>query len=90
MPIWRQIYNTISRISPPDLMTVMNYGYAVLSDSGVYLDKYKHDPLVLQLQMYDYLVTMVGGIKDMKGKTLVEVGSGRGGAFKYMVEEFKP
>ena len=40
--------------------------------------------------MYDHAITEVGSIKDMKGKTLLEIGCGRAGCFNYVVTEFKP
>lgn len=33
---------------------------------------------------------MAGSVKDMKGKTYLEVGCGRGACFKYVLDEFKP
>ena len=68
----------------------MNYGYALLSQDGVYLDEYNQNSSVLQYQLYDHAIMMNGTFKDMKGKTLLEIGCGRGGCFKFMLQEFKP
>ena len=71
-------------------MTALNYGYALLSDSGTYLEKYKDDMHVLQYQMYDYCLNVVGGQKTLRGKTFIEIGCGRGGCFRYIVDEYEP
>jgi cyclopropane fatty-acyl-phospholipid synthase-like methyltransferase len=33
---------------------------------------------------------MVSQIKDMKGKTLMEIGSGKGECFKHVIEDYGP
>ena len=40
--------------------------------------------------MYDHTISLCGKDKNLKGKTLVEVCCGRGGCFKFMVDEYKP
>ena len=62
----------------------------MLSDSGKYLDKYSEDKFVYQYQLYDFLISMVGGVKNMRGKVLIEVGCGRGGCFRFVASEYKP
>ena len=41
---WRFIYNHLTSIVLPDDMSVINYGYAAISEDGKYLDKYKENP----------------------------------------------
>jgi hypothetical protein len=80
--LWRLVYDTISSKAKPEHLLVMNYGYASLeSHDGVYLEKYRNDEVVYQYQLYDYLVSKMGSLKTLQGKTMIEVGCGRGGAF---------
>lgn len=71
-------------------VTALNYGYALLSDNGIFLEKYKDDFQVYSYQLYDYALSIVGGVKSLQGKDLVEVGCGRGGCFRYVIDEYKP
>jgi SAM-dependent methyltransferase len=88
--IWERTYNfTFKGQSNPELVS-FNYGYALLGDNGIYLEKYKEQINVYQLQLYDYVIHMVGGVRDMQGKVMVEVSCGRGGGFRYLVDEYKP
>lgn len=45
---------------------------------------------MLQYQMYDYLLNVIGAQKTLRGKTFIEVGCGRGGCFRYIVNEYEP
>ena len=69
-------------------MTSLNYGFALLGNSGIFLKKYKEDPQLLQYQLYDFALGAIGNLTTLKGKTLVEVGCGRGGCFRYIVNEY--
>ena len=88
--IWKNFYNLAFRGQKNPEITVLNYGYALLSDSGIYLEKFKDNINVLQYQMYDYLLSVIGGQKSLRGKTFIEVGCGRGGCFRYIVDEYDP
>ena len=44
-----------------------NYGYALLTEDGVFLDHLKQSPRVFELQLCDYALEMVGGVKEMQG-----------------------
>jgi len=88
--IWKTFYNLAFRAQKNPDITALNYGYALLSDSGIYLEKFKDNINVLQYQMYDYLLNVIGGQKTLRGKTFIEVGCGRGGCFRYIVDEYEP
>ena len=87
---WERAYNFMFKGQTNGDIVALNYGYALLSDTGKYLDKYSGDKFVYQYQLYDFLINMVGGIKNMKGKVLIEVGCGRGGCFRFVTTEYKP
>ena len=57
---------------------------------GIFLESQKDSSEVLQIQLYHHAVIMNAGIHDLKGKTLVDVSSGRGGGLNYLVNELKP
>ncbi len=89
--VWSFAYNKFFPANSYSFINTLNYGYAPLEGSGIYLEKYKDDIFdVYQFQMYDNGLSRVGGIKSLKGKTLVEVGCGRGGSFRYIVNEYQP
>lgn len=70
----------------------MNYGYAQLSDDGIYLkdESLKENPWVHSIQLYDFSVVSVAGIKEQKNLSLLEVGSGRGGGLFYLQQQMNP
>ena len=51
---WKYFYNYLTRYLAPEELTVMNYGYATLSEDGKYLKKYMKDDNIYQYQLYDY------------------------------------
>jgi ubiquinone/menaquinone biosynthesis C-methylase UbiE len=66
--------------------TFMNYGYADL-DGEAKLVLHKNDELDrYYIQLYHH----VAGITDLKGKDVLEVGSGRGGGCYYIARYLKP
>ncbi len=81
------MYNWLFRHNSNTDLQVLNYGYAILNDDGVYLDNLKTDPVVLQYQLYDMAVLSIGGVNDLTYKTFIEVGCGRGGCFMYLVDK---
>jgi hypothetical protein len=64
----------------------MNYGYAALNDDGIYLKDHIHHPWVLSMQLYHHAVLSIANIKSLKDKTLLEVGSGRGGGLNFLMK----
>ena len=65
----------------------MNYGYALLSSDGKYINKLKKEDEFerFPLQMYHYIATGLGNFKDLKEKTVLDIGCGRGGGLEYIV-----
>jgi hypothetical protein len=64
----------------------MNYGFAVLNSQGHTI---KHLDSELEeerfcIQLYHYIATRINGVKSLKGSTVLEVGSGRGGGLNYI------
>jgi ubiquinone/menaquinone biosynthesis C-methylase UbiE len=81
----RITYEILAKKIPAADWAFMNYGYV----------PHAHEPAftlpenTLQqypLQMYHYLASKI----DLKGKTVLEVGSGRGGGARYIAGHFKP
>lgn len=86
-PVIRRWYDQMSRIDRDAEMTLMNYGWAVLDDS--------HSPLSLQsedeanrysIQLYH----QVAGAVDLRGRDVLEIGSGRGGGASYIARYLMP
>ena len=85
---WKYLYETFIRQNDYKKIDSINYGYAILSEEGIYLENYRQSQQVLNYQLYDYAILMNASIKDMRGKTLLEVSCGRGGGLKYIIDEF--
>eukprot|EP00343_Euplotes_focardii_P005213 CAMPEP_0205813702 /NCGR_PEP_ID=MMETSP0205-20121125/18434_1 /ASSEMBLY_ACC=CAM_ASM_000278 /TAXON_ID=36767 /ORGANISM="Euplotes focardii, Strain TN1" /LENGTH=253 /DNA_ID=CAMNT_0053096201 /DNA_START=191 /DNA_END=949 /DNA_ORIENTATION=- len=71
----------------------MNYGYALLTDDGHMIDDYlteeqdKHE--CFSLQLYYFITGTNKAFKSLEGKTIVEIGSGRGGGISFLTRLFK-
>lgn len=71
----------------------MNYGYALLNEDGKILDDLTEEVEINEmycLQLYYYISATKGNVKSMKGKTLLEVGSGRGGGLTFLTKRLQP
>ena len=66
----------------------MNYGYGSNNDSGIFMDTKSGE--IFGLQLYNFIVMQNSDISTMDGKTLVEIGCGRGGGLNYIVNELNP
>jgi len=62
----------------------MNVGYADVSQDGIFITDQESHSEIYHIQLYHYLVVSLGGIKNMKGKVLLETGCGKGGGIKYL------
>ncbi|KAM3131077.1 hypothetical protein pb186bvf_016775 [Paramecium bursaria] len=94
--LWQKLYDNLATLYPQDKQecfqifrwTSMNYGFALLTDKGVFLnnlsDKQQEEQYCLQL--YNKLLEKPG---NFKGKKLLEVGSGRGGGLHYYKENLQ-
>jgi len=72
----------------------MNYGYASLTDNGrtidILLTEVSDKKEVYSLQLYYFVTAMSKAFASLENKTLVEVGSGRGGGISFITRVFKP
>mmetsp|Transcript_33078 Transcript_33078/g.24347 ORF Transcript_33078/g.24347 Transcript_33078/m.24347 type:complete len:99 (+) Transcript_33078:268-564(+) len=73
-----------------DLVAYMNYGYAPLEGEHVFLKDHCHQPWVYAMQMYHFAVVRFAGIEDLKDKTILELGCGRGRGLLHLVLHLKP
>ena len=69
----------------------MNYGYASLSEKdGIFLKEEKANPWVHSVQLYHHCVISLSQISSLKDKTMLEVGSGRGGGLMHVFKTLNP
>mmetsp|Transcript_39505 Transcript_39505/g.45366 ORF Transcript_39505/g.45366 Transcript_39505/m.45366 type:complete len:348 (-) Transcript_39505:15-1058(-) len=92
--LWQGFYEFMSwYCQDPDWVT-MNYGYALLTDDGKMIDELLKEESdkreTFSLQLYYFITGTNKAFKSLEGKTLVEVGSGRGGGISFLSRVFKP
>ena len=75
-------YDLLSAVDKRAEFTFLNYGYAALDDPPLPVDT--ESPY--QARMYQHLASSV----DWAGKTVLEVGCGRGGGAHYLAQTFHP
>jgi ubiquinone/menaquinone biosynthesis C-methylase UbiE len=92
IPVFRKIsrklmYETMSLVLKQDHWVFMNYGFAPLngSDSKPVLDS-SDERHRLSYQLYDHLTTGI----DLKNKSVLEIGCGRGGGASMIAKYQKP
>ena len=85
--IWKQWYQYMSKFYQRKDWTFMNYGYAQTSEQPekIVLDKMDYANQFC-IQLYHHVVSTV----ELKGKDVIEIGSGRGGGADYINRYFKP
>ena len=83
--LWRSWYNYLARSRKMPDWCFMNYGYATAGESTLALaeadESHRH-----WIQLYHHVA---GGI-DLEGRTVLEVGSGRGGGASFIKRYLKP
>ena len=67
-----------------------NQGYALLTEDGVFLDHLIQSPRVFELQLCDYALEMIGGVKEMQGQNFLQIGIGSGRVLKHIMEKYQP
>lgn len=83
--LWRSWYNYLAKRYVAHEWTFMNYGFVdPLSAHRVLLPQ--DEPDRLSIQLYDHVV----GETDVRGRTVVEVGSGRGGGASFIQRYLGP
>jgi ubiquinone/menaquinone biosynthesis C-methylase UbiE len=85
-PLWQWWHRTMNKYDRENAANFMNYGYELLNGDprlqlkeGDEIDRYC-------IQLYDHVVNRA----DLKGKDVLEVGSGRGGGASYITRYFNP
>jgi len=91
--LWQGFYEFMSWYNQdPDWVT-MNYGYALLTDDGHMIDDLLTEEQdkreTFSLQLYYFITGTNKAFKNLEGKTMVEVGSGRGGGISFLTRHFK-
>ncbi len=85
-PMWRIWHKLMNRFDKDSTVNFMNYGYAGLNGERM-LELEKEDEYNRYcIQLYDHVVHSV----ELENKTVVEVGSGRGGGADYISRYYKP
>jgi len=84
--VWEQLYDVLCWLIPSTEWKHMNWGYAALNPEGVLIKNLsaEDENERFSIQLYHYMATGMGTYKDLQGKTLVEVSSGRGGGLDYI------
>ena len=85
-PLWKWWHKTMNKYDSQNAANFMNYGYESLNGdprprlvNGDESDRYC-------IQLYDHVVNRA----DLKGKKVLEVGSGRGGGASYITRYYEP
>ena len=83
--LWRTWYNYLARSHRAPEWTFMNYGYAAPGANTLRLAQ-ADEPDRHWIQLYHH----VAGSIDLEGRTVLEVGSGRGGGSSFIKRYMKP
>jgi ubiquinone/menaquinone biosynthesis C-methylase UbiE len=85
-PMWRIWHNLILKLDKNKEAVFMNYGYQSLNGDPKLILKENDENNRYCIQLYDFVVNKV----DVKGKDVLEVGSGRGGGASYITRYYEP
>jgi len=92
--LWQGFYEFMSWYCPDNDWVTMNYGYALLTEDGKMMEDLLKEESdrneTFSLQLYFFVTSTNKAFKNLKGKTLVEVGSGRGGGISFLTRCFNP
>lgn len=93
MILWQGFYEIMSWVNQDDDWVTMNYGYALFTNNGKLLhdlqeEQDRHE--IFSIQLYYYTSSYLSNVESMEGKTLVEIGSGRGGGLSFLKRHLKP
>lgn len=81
-----RLYRTIAALARDADLVFMNYGYAPLNGDRPLALREEDEANRFAIQLYHH----VAGAVDLQGKTVLEVGSGRGGGASYVVRYLEP
>src|SRR4051812_28944772 len=83
----RTWYDALVSLDREKQVTFMNYGYADIAGDGGIVELRAEDVANrYAIQLYHHVASAV----DLEGKTVVEIGSGRGGGAAYVSGALKP
>ncbi|CAD8083342.1 unnamed protein product [Paramecium primaurelia] len=90
--LWGFIYDFMCAYFPLNKWRAMNYGYALLNENGRILNNLdeQQEEERFCIQLYHMVATNCLKLKDLQGKRVLEVGSGRGGGLYYIHQSLKP
>lgn len=83
---WKPIYNRLAKKFPFDDWVFMNYGFEPDNPADRPELSETDEPDRYPLQLYHFLAKQI----DIEGKTMLEVGSGRGGGASYIARYLQP
>ncbi len=85
-PLWQWWHRRIHKIDGDSDVNFMNYGYEKLNGDPRLELQNIDEANRYSIQLYDHVVRS----QDLKGKEMLEVGSGRGGGASYIARYFEP
>ncbi len=85
-PLWQWWHKKINKYDSDNIANFMNYGFSYLNDDPEIVLKESDEPNRYCIQLYDHVVNKA----EIKGKEILEVGSGRGGGASYITRYYKP
>lgn len=83
---WKWWYQRLAAVYPKMDWRFMNYGYAPLDQESSLVLKKEDEENRLFIQLYQHVLSGV----ELKGKEVLEVGSGRGGGSDYVARYHEP
>lgn len=85
-PLWQWWHRKMNKYDSDNAANFMNYGYESLNGDAKPELKKEDEINRYCIQLYDHVVNKA----DLKGKKVLEVGSGRGGGASYISRYFEP
>lgn len=85
-PLWKWWHRTMNKYDSENAANFLNYGYECLEEGPRLELKAEDECNRYCAQLYDHVVNKA----DLKSKTVLEVGSGRGGGASYISRYYKP
>ena len=84
--VWKPIYNHLAKKFPYENWTFMNYGFDPIDEKERPILQQTDEPDRYSIQLYHFLANQI----EIKGKQILEVGSGRGGGAFYIARYLQP
>ncbi|MBN8679413.1 MAG: class I SAM-dependent methyltransferase [Chitinophagales bacterium] len=84
--VWKPIYNHLAKRFPYENWVFMNYGFDPSNEQDRPALQEQDEPDRYSIQLYHFLAVQT----DIKGKKMLEVGSGRGGGASYIARYLQP